>query len=721
MHLPPVWRPFSVVFAVGMACVPGLAQTLPLAMTRDLVDGLDLHAYDSARQRLVAMRSAPALTFEHDGVRWRERTLVGQPGNGRFLADVAEMVYDQARREVVMFVGDLFSATRQTWTYDGVAWVQRQPTVMPTAGWGFSMAYDERRSRCVLFGGIDTAPGSYGVLDTDVWEWDGSQWSVVPTPLHPPGRAQGALAYDRARGVTVLFGGGWMANLNDTWEWDGVTWRAIATASAPAPRTLAMLGFDPSGGHMVLGGGRHQNGVWLGDTWTFQGGSWSQVTTIVRPVPENPAGNMVTTPAGLLVPESQTGGLLRFSGTDWVQYMASTGVLPFADVGDVAADPGLTSLLCVGRDAGGRATYLFQGDHWAAVRPAVAPPVLGSYAIAADTQRGRVVLFGGYTGAGYSQDTWEWDGLVWLLRQPTNIPSARENAAMAYDESRGLTVLYGGRIAAGSFIAETWAWDGSDWTQSGAIVPTTGIYSASMAYDPTRSRVVMNTVASRAVMDLQEFWSFDGIAWHLEPWPQQPVGKLGFDPGQLELVSVAPVAGGSTVTRVRDGQLLAVIDRGISWMAKHPLWNRAFYGGQFRSVTELVGGPQFTVSSAVAGCPGSSGVPRLVASTAPRLATANFELHSSGFPASSPVFVMLALTSGNLPVGACTLWPAPATAALVFVPATPGGFAALPLPLPTDPALAGTVLHAQSLGLDPVAASGVGFSASNGLRFTLGN
>ena len=63
------------------------------------------------------------------------------------------------------------------------------------------MAYDAARGVTVLFGG-------YKGRDTDdeTWEWNGTAWTqrVVAGPSPRRGHA---MAYDAARGVTVLFGG----------------------------------------------------------------------------------------------------------------------------------------------------------------------------------------------------------------------------------------------------------------------------------------------------------------------------------------------------------------------------------------------------------------------------------------------------------------------------------------------------------------------------------
>ena len=65
-----------------------------------------------------------------------------------------------------------------------------------------------------------------------------------------------------------------------------------------------------------------------------------------------------------------------------------------------------------------------------------------SHAMAYDSARGVVVLFGGQHDV-RKGDTWEWDGAVWTLRATTG-PSPRYGHAMAYDSARGVVVLFGG-------------------------------------------------------------------------------------------------------------------------------------------------------------------------------------------------------------------------------------------------------------------------------------
>src|SRR5262245_25538876 len=81
-------------------------------------------------------------------------------------------------------------------------------------------------------------------------------------------------------------------------------------------------------------------------------------------------------------------------------------------------------------------------------------------AMAYDSARGRIVMFGGYEGS-YLGTTWEWDGTSWLARAPATSPPVRANHAMAYDSARQRVVLFGGIWGTAAFLGDTWEWDGS--------------------------------------------------------------------------------------------------------------------------------------------------------------------------------------------------------------------------------------------------------------------
>ncbi len=82
-------------------------------------------------------------------------------------------------------------------------------------------------------------------------------WSLR-TNDGPRARASHALAYDSARGVTVLFGGfnyETRSGFGDTWEWDGNAWMQRFPTTSPAPRWGPVMVYDSVRNVTVLFGG----------------------------------------------------------------------------------------------------------------------------------------------------------------------------------------------------------------------------------------------------------------------------------------------------------------------------------------------------------------------------------------------------------------------------------------------------------------------------------
>ncbi len=117
------------------------------------------------------------------------------------------------------------------------------------------MAFDSARGKTVLFGGSATS----GVL-SDTWEWNGTAWTERFPATTPSARAAHAMAFDSARGATVLFGGAEStgAGLSDTWEWDGTTWTNTLPATIPFENSglySHSVAYDSTRGRTVLYGG----------------------------------------------------------------------------------------------------------------------------------------------------------------------------------------------------------------------------------------------------------------------------------------------------------------------------------------------------------------------------------------------------------------------------------------------------------------------------------
>ncbi|MBI1849031.1 MAG: hypothetical protein HYR85_01675 [Planctomycetes bacterium] len=243
-------------------------------------------AFDSARNRTVLFGGTDlsfmglADTWEWDGSNWTQASPATSPPGRSSTA----LAYDSSRGRTVLFGGT--NATQDnvlgdTWEWDGTTWTQFVPATSPSARNGHQLAYDSARGRTVLFGGID----AIGTASTETWEWDGTNWILASPATSPPGRYLHGMAYDSARGRTVMFGGfvGFGNPVNDTWEWDGTNWTPVSPATSPSARFATSMAFEPGRARTVLFGGSENFGSFLDDTWEWNGTDWAPLATASRP------------------------------------------------------------------------------------------------------------------------------------------------------------------------------------------------------------------------------------------------------------------------------------------------------------------------------------------------------------------------------------------------------------------------------------------------------
>lgn len=155
-------------------------------------------------------------------------------------------------------------------------------------------------------------------------------------------------------------------------------------------------------------------------------------------------------------------------------------------------------------------TWEWDGFGWTRRMPSSSPPARFGHAMAYDSTRGRVVLFGGW-GRDLFADTWEWDGNFWIERSPGNAPAPRYAHAMAYDSARRQVVLFGGEDPNGFYSPETWEWDGERWTDRTSALAPAERGEHAIAYDSARGRVVLFGGCGYDVYG--DTWEWDGSQW----------------------------------------------------------------------------------------------------------------------------------------------------------------------------------------------------------------
>lgn len=228
-------------------------------------------AYDAGRDRFVVLSSTLVKgqgTWEFDGRGWIQRRTVVAPDPRHESA----MAYDPVRRRILLFGGRRQvvngAALRDTWEWNGFAWVNRTSSGGPAARWGHILVWDAQRKRAVLHGGTD---GTTTFADT--WVWNGASWSLL-SGAGGPARAHHAAAYSPSYMLTVAFGGvdGRGNVLGETWRFDGAIWRRHQLSVKPSPRFDHGIVADPRRNRLVLiGGAGSVGGDSLGDVWEWDG------------------------------------------------------------------------------------------------------------------------------------------------------------------------------------------------------------------------------------------------------------------------------------------------------------------------------------------------------------------------------------------------------------------------------------------------------------------
>ena len=273
--------------------------------------------------------------------------------------------------------------------------------------------------------------------------------------IGPVARLRHAMAYDRKRRQTYLFGGQTYTQANDglhtvalfdTWAWDGVSWTQVSdmgpnfgVVNFRMPRRSVAMTYDIQRELMVL----YING----GTWLWNGEYWGQVadTGPVRTFEEHEI-SLAYLPQTAKVYAHGNMGMGTWSledGDRWLQ------------VADNGPDKGLQAMIC---DEQRRRLLLFEGetgvtwefnaDIWQPIT-SIGPGIGADLQVAYESNR--VMAFS-------NRSTWAWENNQW--RQVENMgPGPRIDFALAGNTGLGRTVLFGGSRSLADItspLGDTW-------------------------------------------------------------------------------------------------------------------------------------------------------------------------------------------------------------------------------------------------------------------------
>lgn len=298
----------------------------------------------------------------------------------------------------------------------------------PPARWDHTLAADETARRLVLFGGRD----GNGVPLGDTWRFDlrRATWEQIAGQGDTPAARFGhAMAVDPVARAVYLFGGqSGDQFFNDVWQLDLATgdWTLLHDGSDPAPAPRYGLGaVRDASGRIIISHGFTFEGR-FDDTWAFDPltRAWADITPPAGPRPLKRCLH-----EQLWLPGEKR--MLLYGGCS-----SGFGPCPQGDLW--ALDP-----------AGGR---------WTELTPENGPAARSNPALAWHRPSSTVVLTGGLTDVGPSDELWigalASDRFSWTQITATGpAPSPRSSHDAAV--SNGRLYLFGGQSAAGP-LADLW-------------------------------------------------------------------------------------------------------------------------------------------------------------------------------------------------------------------------------------------------------------------------
>lgn len=517
-------------------------------------------AYDSARDRVVAFGGMETKTtttgtvttvtnvslydtWEFDGTTWKQ---IG--GEGPHVVKPM-LVYDEARNQTLMLGIDDKGATLM-YAYDASAgtWSQLKPSTLPACVNEGIFLYDATTAQPFFSSGVCTTTS----VDTETLEWNGTDWKKIDVKANAIRAFGAAAAYDIDHQNVVQFGGtpAGATPMNLTYVYTpDAGWVAASDTKVPGPRSLFAMTTDPVHNTIWLFGGLLDGDI-QSDLWQFQNGIWQQVTATDH------------APSGCSSPNATF---------------------------DI--DRQKLVVVCASSD-----TFEWDGAAWKKFDSLKPLPTARSFSsMTYDRTLKKTVLFGGFDGANYRDETWTWDGTSWN-RIKSNPASSRALASMWWDPILKKTVVYGGigRLTSQDRITrydDMWTFDGSGWTQLKPQSGTPGMrYGALTGVDPRSGHTILfgglrvdtvaavppSTTPGQVQVYANDTWEWDGSAWAKRTTdgnpPARENGGLAYDP----TLNVMVMYGGYAGTYLSDMWTLT----GNSWRVRPEST-----GGRHRAVT----------------------------------------------------------------------------------------------------------------------------------------
>ncbi len=306
----------------------------------------------------------------------------------------------------------------------------------PTGRGYFSMAYDSKMERVILYGGQSGDGLSYPEVfnNSDTWAFNpiGKAWEEKrPTP-GPMRMSTHALIYNSKSGQIILYGGVNLVDkkkdllLRETWAYDckANTWKRMA--DGPTGRFGYRLTYDEESDKVILFAGAYMDQRVVKhyqDTWTydFSSDTWREMKPSINPPPRH---------FYEMVYDRKSDRVILWGG--WL--------------GEKKEDSSVWA-------------YDFNTNTWSETKTVNGPSPRGYHAMAYDQESERIILYGG--GLEGSDETWSYDPSRNIWTRMKNGPGKLSRLALAYSPKIDRCILFGGQLDSRQFLYsdETWFYD----------------------------------------------------------------------------------------------------------------------------------------------------------------------------------------------------------------------------------------------------------------------
>jgi len=245
------------------------------------------------------------------------------------------------------------------------------------------MVFDTVKNTVILMGGDNYSKRTF----QDIWSFNGKNWNEIgifnkPSSYDFIGSEPFIFDIHRKKYIYVNSGVIRLGTKKVTWEMDGIVEESNQflqlEVTGPLGRFDYALCYDIERKKVVLYGGvlnSYPETIYTNDTWKYDGNIWKKIST------EGPS----TRRGAKMVYHAELKAIFLFGGYD-------------LELGGYDLEKGYLNDL-----------WKWDGKKWEMIiSKGEMPSPRASYALAYDSNKNKILLFGGYKGKERFCDTWEW-------------------------------------------------------------------------------------------------------------------------------------------------------------------------------------------------------------------------------------------------------------------------------------------------------------------------